>query len=142
MPQSLERMTAEFDAQAQSGGRDGPSFAIEIDGVLIGQCALFNFEKVARTAEIGITIGDKAYWGQGLGKESIELLIDYGFRQLNLHKIHLKVHAANQRAIRAYKACGFMDEGCLRAHVWSNGNYDDLCLMGILRSEWERGEAR
>ena len=36
------------------------------------------------------------------------------------------VHASNQRAIRAYTACGFVEEGRLRAHVYSNGRYDDL----------------
>jgi RimJ/RimL family protein N-acetyltransferase len=136
-PQSLERLQAEFDQDAGKGGRDGAAFAIEADGKFIGQCALFNFNSHAQTCELGITIGDKAYWGQGYGRESIALLVDYAFRQRNLHKVWLQVHARNARAISAYVACGFREEGRLRAHVWSNGQYDDLLMMGLLRAEWQ-----
>ena len=40
------------------------------------------------------------------------------------------------RAIRTYRACGFVEEGRLRQHVWSDGAYIDLVYMGILREEW------
>ena len=136
MPQSLERLEAEFNSQIAGGGRNGMGFVIEADGKCIGQCALFGVDGVARTAELGITIGDKDYWGRGYGREAVALLVDYGFRHHNLHRIHLKVHAANERAHRCYRACGFVEEGRLRNHVWSNGAYDDLMVMGILRSEW------
>jgi RimJ/RimL family protein N-acetyltransferase len=137
MPQSFERLQAEFDQEAGKGGRDGMSFAIEADGKYIGGCALFNFNPHSRTCELGITIGDKAYRGQGYGRESIKLLVDYAFRQRNLHKVWLQVHASNERAVRAYAACGFRQEGRLRAHVWSDGRYDDLLQMGLLRAEWQ-----
>ncbi|MBK8047376.1 MAG: GNAT family N-acetyltransferase [Anaerolineales bacterium] len=134
-PQSLERLQAEFDAEAAKGGRNGPGFAIEVDDRFIGQCALFRFDDVAHTAELGITIGDKAYWGKGYGREAIALLLDYGFRLRNLRKIWLQVNADNERAQRAYRACGFVEEGRLRQHVWSNGRYVDLVQMGVLRED-------
>jgi RimJ/RimL family protein N-acetyltransferase len=136
MPQSMSRLEAEFDQRAGGGGRDGESFAIVAEGNFIGSCALFNFDNLAQTAELGIGIGNKLYWGKGYGREAIALLVDYGFRYRNLHKVHLRVHGLNERAQRAYKAVGFVEEGRLRAHVYSNGDYDDLVLMGVLRSEW------
>lgn len=137
-PQSLERLQADFDREAASGGRDGAAFAIEVDGVFIGQCALFAEDAVARVCELGITIGDKHYWGQGYGREAIGLLVDYGFRHRNLHRIWLRVHASNERAIRSYRACGFVEEGRLRQQVWSNGRRDDLVIMGLLRQDgWQ-----
>jgi len=136
MPQSLARLEAEFDTQVGAGGREGTGFAIEADGQLIGQCALFNHNAVNRTAELGITIGDRAYWGRGYGTEAIGLLIDYGFRHHNLHRIYLNVNGNNGRAIAVYKRCGFVEEGRLRAHVWSDGQYIDLIYMGILQHEW------
>jgi RimJ/RimL family protein N-acetyltransferase len=136
MPQSLERLQAEFDQNAARGGRDGAGFAIEVDGKFIGQCALFNFDETARTCELGITIGDKAYWGHGYGRESIMLLLDYAFRLRNFRKVWLRVNGNNERAIRAYRACGFVEEGRQRAQVWSSGQYIDLAYMGILREEW------
>jgi RimJ/RimL family protein N-acetyltransferase len=136
MPQSLARLEAEFDAGLGSGGRDGTSFAIEADGQLIGQCALFRFNHVAHSAELGITIGDKAYWGRGYGSEAISLLVDYAFRHHNLHRIYLTVNGDNARAIAAYTRGGFVEEGRLRDHAWSDGRYIALVYMGILRGEW------
>ena len=139
-PQSLARAYADFDKQSAEGGRDGNpsgvSFAIEADDHLIGFCGLHSRDPIAATAELGITIGDKAYWGQGYGREAIGLLLDYGFRLLNVRRIYLRVHARNERAVRAYRACGFVEEGRLRQHVWSDGAYDDLIYMGVLRDEW------
>ena len=135
MPQSLERLRAQFDAKAGKGGRDGTRFAIEVDGKFIGHCALFQFDEVANTCELGITIGDKAYWGRGYGREAIQLLLDYAFRLRNVRRVYLSVNGNNERAIRAYRACGFVEEGRLRAHVWNNDQYVDLVYMGILRDE-------
>ena len=136
IPQALARLEAEFDQATAKGGRDGMGFAIEADGLFIGQCALFNVNETARTCELGITIGDKAYWGKGYGREAIQLLLRYAFQYQNYRKVWLHVHATNERAIRAYLGCGFVEEGRQRAHVWSNGAFEDLVIMGILRQEW------
>ncbi len=136
MPQPLEYLQAEFDRQASAGGRANAHFAIEADGKFIGQCALFNFNDTAHTCELGITIGDKAYWGRGYGRQAVGLLLEYAFRQRNLHKVYLAVNGDNERAIRSYQACGFVEEGRLRQHVWSAGQYIDLVYMGVLREEW------
>lgn len=138
-PQSFARIVADFDRDTSAGGRDGNkdgvNFAIEAGGEIIGICALFGVDPIGRTAELGIGIGDKEYWGQGYGREAIGLLVDYAFRLLNLRRVFLRVHGRNERAIRAYRACGFIEEGRMRQHVWSNGAYDDLILMGILHDE-------
>lgn len=138
IPQSLERLTAEFETEAAKGGRDGMKFAIEADGLFIGQCALFNVSEPALTCELGIAIGDKAYWGRGYGRDAIRVLLDYAFRLRGMRRVYLTVTATNTRGIRAYAACGFVEEGRLRRHVWANGDYVDLVYMGILREEWEQ----
>lgn len=136
MPRSLERALAEFDRDAGRGGRDGAEFAIVVDGLLVGRCGLRPVEPVHGTSELGITIGDTAYWSQGIGRECVTLLLDYAFRLLNIRKVWLRVWANNERGIRCYRACGFIEEGRLRQHVWSNGGYADLVYMGVLREEW------
>jgi RimJ/RimL family protein N-acetyltransferase len=135
-PQSFARLVADYEKQVAGGGRDGMNFAIVADDVVIGICGLFAFESAGRVCELGITIGDKDYWGKGYGREAVSLLLDYAFRLQNARRVYLRVHARNVRAIRAYLACGFVEEGRLRHHVWSNGAYDDLVFMGILVDEW------
>ena len=137
MPQSLARLEAEFEQKSSGGGRNGSDFAIEADGNFIGNCALFNDDKLAKTTELGITIGNKLYWGKGYGSEAVQLLVDYGFRYQNFRKIWLNVHSNNERAIKAYQKVGFIEEGRLREHVYSDGDYVDLIYMGIVRREWD-----
>ncbi len=84
----------------------------------------------------GQVSGDKDYWGKGYGREAISLLLQYAFQYHNLHKVWLRVNANNVRAMGAYRACGFVEEGRQRSHVWNDGHYVDLVLMGVLRDEW------
>ena len=137
IPQSFARLQARYDESLRRGERDGCHFAIEADGKIIGICDLFHFDETARTCELGIVIGDKDYWGKGYGREAIHLLLQYAFQYRNQHKVWLSVNANNVRAMKAYQACGFVEEGRQRSHVWSDGRYVDLFLMGVLREEWK-----
>ena len=62
----------------------------------------------------------------------------YGFRQLNLAKISLRVLADDERAVGAYRKVGFVEEGRLRAHAWYDGARHDELVMSVLREEWSR----
>jgi len=139
MPQSLERLRSTFEHDLSRGGRDGAWFAIDAAGTFIGQCGLRNFNETDRTCELGIAIGDREYWGRGYGRDAVLLLLNYAFRVRNLRKVSLRTNGNNERAIRAYRACGFIEEGRLRRHVWSDGAYIDLVHMGVLRDEWDAG---
>lgn len=136
MPRTFERLVADWEREMAKGGRDDVLFAIEVDGQFIGQCLLMHVNETARTAELGIAIGDKRYWGQGYGREAVSMLLEYAFRYRNYRRVWLWVHGDNERAIRSYIACGFVEEGRLREHVYSNGRYVDAVYMGVLRSEW------
>lgn len=133
-PRTLAAITEFFDKQALD--KDSLNFAIEVDGTFIGDIGLFHVEQLSRTAEFGIGIGDRAYWSKGYGREAVALLVDYAFSMHNLRRIWLKTHATNERAIRSYLAVGFVEEGRQREHAWLHGQYVDLVMMGLMRSEW------
>ena len=103
---------------------------------LIGNSGFLNFDWIARTAEVGIMIGDKTLWNQGYGTEVMTLLQRHGFETLNLNRIYLRVHAENKRAIRAYEKSGFVHEGRMRQAVFKHGAYNDVLFMSVLRDEW------
>jgi RimJ/RimL family protein N-acetyltransferase len=133
-PHTLAELTEFFDNLAKD--RNQVNFAIEAeDGTFLGDCGLHNFDRPSGTAVVGIGIGDHAYWGRGYGREALSLLVDYGFRMHNLRKIWLTVHGGNERALRSYRAVGFVEEGRQREHVWSGGRYEDLVLMAIFREQ-------
>jgi len=124
------------------GGDDAVHFAIHVltDGQLIGNCSLQAIDGKNRTAGLGIVIGERAYWGRGFGSDALRLMLRYGFSELNLHRIWLKVLAFNERAIRAYNKIGFVEEGRLREAVYRDGRYWDELMMAVLRTEY--GQAR
>lgn len=113
------------------------SFAIEtLDGKYIGGCGINKIDWKNSSAEVGIFIGDKNYWGKGYGTDTMKVLVRFIFDQMNIHKVKLKVKAFNERAIRSYGKCGFKEEGVLRGEVFIDGQYHDEILMGILREEY------
>ena len=102
---------------------------------LIGTCGLHNINLLHGTAELGIAIGDKTVWGKGYGREAVRLLIEYGFRYLNLYNVSLCVHSFNERAYRAYLAAGFREVGRLHGAVHFNGQRYDRILMEVTRND-------
>jgi len=107
------------------------------DWRLIGNSSFFDFDWVARTAEVGIMIGEKTIWNQGYGTEVMTLLLRHGFATLNLNRIYLRVYAENKRAIRTYEKADFVHEGRMRQAVYKHGAYSDVLFMSVLREEWD-----
>lgn len=100
----------------------------------IGSCQLMHIDELHRNAELQIRIGKKGSQSKGMGTMSVNLLLDYGFNHLNLHRIYLHVFADNERAIKTYLKCGFVVEGKLKEAAFINGRYIDILILGILRS--------
>ena len=103
---------------------------------LIGTIGLEHFNWVSRSATLGIFIGDADYRNNGYGTEAINLLLEYGFRYLNLHSIGLNLLSVNERAHKCYLKCGFKDTGRSREKTFLNGKYYDKLYMDILEYEF------
>ncbi|MAF13388.1 MAG: GNAT family N-acetyltransferase [Parcubacteria group bacterium] len=106
------------------------------EGVHIGSIALRDLRSNSNRATFGIMIGDKKYWGQGLGTEAAKLVIEYGFKKLKLHRIYLQHLAYNIRGHKSYKKVGFRKEGEFRDQVLRDGHYHNVIWMGILKNEY------
>ncbi len=104
---------------------------------LIGTIGLEDFKWIERSAVLGIFIGDKDYRNNGYGTEAIKLLLEYGFKYLNLHSIRLNLIDINERAHRCYLKCGFKDTGRNREAIFLNGKYYDKLHMDILENEFD-----
>lgn len=104
--------------------------------ILIGSCSLRNINYVFKSAELQIRIGEKDYHNTGFGSEAIKLLLKHAFLDLNLKRVYLYVFENNLRAVKAYKKCGFLEEGCLRSAAYIDGKYLNIKLMAILKNEY------
>ena len=107
------------------------------DDKLIGTVSLENINFIERSTILGIFIGDKDFRNNGYGTEAIKLVLEYGFKYLNLHSIRLDLLAVNERAHKCYLKCGFRDTGCSREEIFLNGKYYDKLHMDILENEFD-----
>jgi RimJ/RimL family protein N-acetyltransferase len=103
--------------------------------VVIGNTSFFPIDQKARSVEIGIMIGEKDYWNKGHGTEAMRTMYRYGFEELNLNRIWLRVYATNPRARKAYEKAGFVYEGTLRQAEFKHGRYIDVHIMSILKTD-------
>ena len=109
---------------------------------MIGTVSLEKIDHINRTATLGIFIGDKYFRSKGYGTEAIKLILEYGFKYLNLKNIKLDVMEFNERALKCYKKCGFKEYGRRRQSKLVDGKYYDSIEMDILNEEFNESVIR
>jgi RimJ/RimL family protein N-acetyltransferase len=100
-------------------------------GKHIGNCMYYDLDTRRREAELGIMVGERAYWNGGYGSEAVNLLLEHMFEQMELHRVYLKTLDWNIRAQNAFAKCGF------RHYGWGNQGRYRFMLMEVTRPEWE-----
>jgi diamine N-acetyltransferase len=136
-PLNLEDETEWYENQRKDDTSLHLAIVVTDESLHIGSVSLMNLNRQDQNAELGILIGDKTRWGQGYGREAIQSLVHYGFTELNLHRIYLRVDASHAAGIRCYQNCGFVEEGRLRQAVFHHGYFEDHLIMSVLRSEYK-----
>ena len=107
------------------------------DDRTIGMIDLSGFNWIAGHCWVGIGLGEPEFWGKGYGSDAMNVILRFGFRQLNLNRVNLNVFEYNPRAIRSYEKVGFQVEGREQQWIAREGKRWDIIYMGILRREWE-----
>ncbi|EMA6344667.1 GNAT family protein [Bacillus cytotoxicus] len=115
------------------------SYIIELknDNLPIGITSLIQIDSYNQNAECIIDIGQKDYWGQGYGQEALTLLLNYAFRELNLHRVSLRVFSFNDKAIHLYKKLGFQHEGTCKEAIFRDGAWHDIELFALLQPNYK-----
>ncbi|MFC7322082.1 GNAT family N-acetyltransferase [Halobacillus campisalis] len=104
---------------------------------VIGKCDFRQVNPITRSAEIGLNIGERSFWGKGYGQDIIKTMLKHLFYTLNVRRVQLDTWSGNHQAIRLYEKCGFKHEGKLRQNEFIDGEYYDTVLMGLLREEYK-----
>ena len=107
------------------------AWVVEHDGRFLGEVRPDDVEKPARRARLAIGFYDSGKLGRGLGREAVRLALAHAFGSLGLERIALRVVAYNERAIRCYKACGFVEVRREPAAVRLDGQWHDDVIMEI-----------
>lgn len=142
LPTSQSGMAAYFDKVQADSSRVWFVIVVRDGDRMIGEAGLLRMFPAWRTTDLSIIIGDKTAWGKGYGTEAIELLLDYAFGYLNVHRVAIGVVGTNERALRFYERVGFKKEGIQRDGYFCNHAYHDFVMMSILEDEYRQRRRR
>ena len=128
---SFERYLKLFEDQMKYPTPGSHHYSIEtLDGRFIGNCMYYDLDTVNREAELGIVIGDRDYWSDGYGYDTVTTLLHHMFTIRNLKRVYLHTLEWNDRAQKSFSKSGFNTVRPVRrmAH--------DFILMDVLRDDW------
>jgi RimJ/RimL family protein N-acetyltransferase len=137
-PASFARLRQRYEDAVKEDGDGVFRFVIcrLDDEVAVGRADIFEIDRANGSCAFGITIGEPALWGQGLGTDAVNAIVDFAFGELRMERVWLDTDDANTRAQATYRKAGFTVEGRLR-HAWfQDGRYVDDIRMAMLRDEW------
>jgi len=111
------------------------------DKQVIGACRLSVTNPDKQEGSIGYCLAKK-FWGQGYATEAVAKLLNFGFQQLNLHRIFATCDPKNNVSMRVLVKIGMRQEGYLREYEWVKGEWRDALLYAILEREWIQMQIR
>ena len=105
-------------------------------GRLIGNCGIRRKPDNDWEADIGFELAPE-YWGRGYATEAARAIVDFGFRELELHRISSWCIADNAASARVLERVGLRPEGRLRRNEYFRGAGGIRCTTDYLRVSGE-----
>jgi ribosomal-protein-alanine N-acetyltransferase len=99
----------------------------------IGWCGYHTWYTDHDRAELGYGLYLDELKQKGLMSEALEAIIDFGFTEMNLHRIEALTATYNLASIRTLKKFNFQKEGVLKEHYLWEGKYEDSVIYGLIR---------
>ncbi|HEX6657462.1 MAG TPA: GNAT family N-acetyltransferase [Ilumatobacter sp.] len=106
----------------------------------IGLFQIRSLEPGFATAEWGFALGS-AFWGSGAFMEGAQLVVDFAFETIGVHRLEARAAVQNGRGNGALRKIGAVQEGILRRSFLRNGQYLDQALWSILDTDWRQAKA-
>jgi RimJ/RimL family protein N-acetyltransferase len=133
--EGFERFIVWANAERQAGRY--ACFAVVPHGMdtAIGIFQVRQLEPGFGSAEWGFAIGS-AFWGTGIFNTCAELVLDFSFETLGVHRLEARAAVRNGRGNGALRKIGATCEGVLRRSFLRNGEYLDQHLWSILDTDW------
>jgi RimJ/RimL family protein N-acetyltransferase len=138
-PNTLENMQDFFKNVGRSSNNVLLAIVDVKTGNHVGNIRLGPISWIHRSSYLGILIGEKSFWGKGIATEAIQLVADYAFNRLNLHKISAGLNASNKSSLRAFEKNNFSVEGQRKEELFVDGKYHDVLIMGLIEKDFKKG---
>lgn len=103
---------------------------------IIGWCGYHTWIPKHQKAEIGYVLNDKKNWGKGIMKEVLPFVLNFGFKEMNLHRIEAMTARENLVSKKLLLNNGFIYEGLLRKNYLKNQVFEDSEMYSLLAGEY------
>lgn len=107
--------------------------------IYIGHCGFHTWYTEHRRAEVGYALTNESFRGKGIMSEVLEIVIRYGFEQMDLNRIEAFVGPANEPSLKLIAKNGFTKEGHMRQHYNKGERIEDSLVFSLLREEYHHG---
>lgn len=124
-----------FESKILNDSRTVMFAIVEIKtGELLGACGLCYIDWINRNADFSIYIGkDGMYIDDTYVIEAAQLMMKYGFEELNLHKFWAEIYSFDEKKKDMFDKLGFSLEGCHKETHWTEGKWCDSLFYGRVR---------
>lgn len=112
------------------------SFAIIYRGKIAGTIGFNEIYKANKIGVVGYWLGEE-FQGNGIMSRAFKVLINYGFNDLQLNRIEVRVAVENKKSRALPERFGFKKEGNIRQAEWLYDHYVDHVIYGLLADEWK-----
>jgi RimJ/RimL family protein N-acetyltransferase len=103
-------------------------------GAAIGFAAFVQLDLEKQQGEIGYVVDAEAR-GRGAAGRAVVLLTSWGFGELGLERIELRIDPANEPSARVARRSGYRLEGTLRSAYFKEGRRSDVDIWARLANE-------
>ena len=108
----------------------------------VGSIGLHRIDRENQHAELGISVGNRDYWGKGIATVMEILVLEYAFENVvagGLHKVWARVFAGNGASQRIIEdKLGFRSIGIKKEELWRHGRWYDEWSGEMLSSDWRK----
>jgi ribosomal-protein-alanine N-acetyltransferase len=104
---------------------------------LIGNCSLQSINWINKSAEFAIVIGEKDFWGKGIGENALRVCLKHAFEKLGLNRVWTGTAITNIGMLHVAEKCGMRNEGVFKEAVFLNGMFEHVVEYGITRSRYD-----
>ena len=102
----------------------------------VGLVDLFEYDPKNNRAGVGIMIKDPSSRNSGIGSETLNLLIQYSFKHLNLHQLFANIDAANEPSLKLFTKFGFEQIGVKKHWNLVGGTYKDEAMFQLINNHF------
>lgn len=115
--------------------REALTLGIYYEGTFTGTCGFNTINGLSRRGQIGYWLAEENT-GKGIMTTAVAALIDYGFKEMGLHRIEIIAGVNNEKSRKIPEKLEFTQEAVMKDYEFLYDHYHDCALYRMLKMEW------